>query len=215
MLTAEPCTFSRTGLTKPVSAGRLARMLSGNGHNNTHMNPIKSLIILAFVLSSITRSQAEDRDDYIKCQIDGITNVFTVYPTAISPAKDGLHVYAFTDFRAKPEMLELRIPTPRLGPATLQTATNMTLAFSSIFSSSSDDSYLASIGSRGTSLRLTIKELGEPGKWIQGDFSGSAVNTAGKMVSITNGVFRIRRSVPIQESVRQNGTRPTPRANRE
>lgn len=169
-------------------------------------------MILAVVLSAPVRSQAEDRGDYIKCQIDGITNVFTVNPTAILTAKDGLHVHALTDIKPMPAMLELRIPTPRLGPATLQTATNMILGFWNPFSSSSEDSYFAGVGGRGTSLRLTIKELGEPGTWIQGDFSGTAANSAGKIVSITNGVFRITRSVPSQKSIRQNGTHPTARA---
>ena len=180
------------------------------------MKQVHSSILLLFSLALSGAALADEPGDYIRCEIEGITNVFTVNPTAVLTQNDGLHVFAFTDFKAEAAMLELRIPSPRLGPANLQTITNMTLVYSrSTFSSSTADYFAAQFSIKDTAIQLILKELAETGRSVHGAFSGVAANAAGRRVFISNGTFRIIRSVPITKSTPQKRTQPAARANSE
>jgi hypothetical protein len=142
-------------------------------------------------------TQAADGIGSIQCTIAGVTNRFTVSPQAVETPREGLQLFAFTDFRDKAASLSLTIAAPRLGTFRLRDTPGMTLHWSrSTHSSSTADHYDARWDLAGTAMEVTLHKLGGIGEAIEGRFSGIVGNSLGQLVTLTNGTFCLVRSAP-------------------
>jgi hypothetical protein len=155
---------------------------------------------VAAVLLSMSpwlETQAADGIGSIQCSIAGVTNRFTVSPQAVETSREGLQLFAFTDFRDKAASLILTIAAPRLGTFRLRDAPGMTLHWSrTTHSSSTADHYDARWDLPGTAIEVTLHKLGGIGETIEGQFSGIVGNSLGQLVTLTNGTFCLVRTSP-------------------
>lgn len=164
------------------------------------MNAMCKLAVILLAVAFTREVGHADGVGSIKCQIDGATNVFAVRGRAVHTTKDGLVLFAFTDFRGKAASLMLTIPSPRPGRFSLTTSTNLAMFYSrSIHSSSSAGSFDARSGIKGAEIEIILEKFGEVGETVEGRFSGLLANSQGERLSITNGSFSLVRSAPSAE----------------
>lgn len=173
------------------------------------MNALHRLGTVALALFCFLGATATRGEGYIKCQVDGVTNLFTESAHADFSPTGGLHVIAFAEIRSRAGTLSLHLPTPKLGFSKTITTTNIILEFSrSVYSSSAGAHYAARSEVPGSFVDIDLLKLGEIGEIVEGKFHGIVINSLGERVRITDGSFSVYRRASVINTLDPTVTQP-------